>query len=62
MKRAIGWCAAWALYWAGDVVSRLIGVKERRSDQFVYPVYNALMGWSINVQDWAGNDSPWSRP
>lgn len=24
MKRAIGWCIAWALYWLGDVASKLI--------------------------------------
>ena len=27
---------------------------------FLYPLYNNLMFWSISVQDWAGNDKPWT--
>ena len=61
MKRAFGWCVAWALFWAGDVASRLMGVRERRSDRVVYQVYSALMGWSIRVQEWSGASGPWSK-
>jgi hypothetical protein len=62
MKRVLGWCAAWTLYWGGDAASRLIGNTERRSDRVVYRIYSALMGWSVNVQDWSGASSPWSKP
>jgi len=27
----------------------------------VYPVYNRLMSWSVNIQDWAGNKKPWTH-
>ena len=28
---------------------------------WLYPVYNKLMIWSSDVQDWAGNDLPWTK-
>ena len=28
---------------------------------FVYPIYNRLMCWSSDIQDWAGNDEPWRK-
>lgn len=62
MKRALGWVVAWALYWAGDAASRLMGNTERRSDRVVYRVYHALMVWSMDVQGWSGANGPWSRP
>lgn len=62
MKRALGWCAAWALFWIGDATSRLMGDEERRSDRLVYQAYSAFMGWSIGVQDWSGVNGPWSKP
>lgn len=62
MKRAIGWCLAWALYWLGDVASKLImSPRESRTDLVVYPIYNKLMGWSYRVQHWSGARSPWSK-
>jgi len=63
MKRAIGWCLAWALYWAGHITSKLImSPREFPTDLIVYPIYNKLMGWSVHVQDWSGVNGPWSSP
>ena len=62
MKRALGWCVAWTLYWAGDAASRLMGDTERRSDRVVYRVYSTLMVWSMDVQDWSGANGPWIKP
>ena len=28
---------------------------------WLYPTYSRLMCWSSNIQDWAGNDKPWSK-
>jgi hypothetical protein len=28
---------------------------------WLYPAYNRLMTWSVNMQDWAGNEKPWTR-
>ena len=27
----------------------------------IYPTYNNLMNWSYEIQNWAGNDKPWSK-
>lgn len=56
---------AWALYWAGDLVSRLDPFPDRDGLWFelhyhlIYLPYQRLMGWSVRVQgDGAG---PWQR-
>ena len=43
---------AWVLYWMGDGVSRLM---ELTGEEVLYPVYNTLMCWSVNLDDrgWA---------
>ncbi|WP_157661398.1 hypothetical protein [Burkholderia ubonensis] len=57
MKKAIGWLAAWALFWMGHVVSR----SMERFDWAVYPLYTRLMLASVGVQDWAGVTGPWEQ-
>ena len=53
MKKIIGWPVAHLLYLLGDLVSRLM---NRWDGVFgvLYPVYNRLMVWSCDVNDWAG--------
>ena len=58
MRKAIGWLVSWSLYWIGDMVSRLMNFD---SMWWLYPVYNKLMLWSLLVQDWAGNLTPWVK-
>jgi hypothetical protein len=55
LKKFIGWCISWTLYWIGHAVSRtfLISDKSWWVD-FWYPVYNWLMITSGNVQSWGG--------
>lgn len=55
MKKAIGWLAAWALFWMGHAVSR----PMERFDWPLYPIYNRLMLASVDVQDWAAVSGPW---
>ena len=40
---------AWALYWAGDAVSRGISSTGCWTDEILYSVYNKVMGWSVNL-------------
>ena len=42
---------AWVLYWIGHVVSRGISSTGRWTDEVLYPVYNTLMGWSVDLDD-----------
>jgi hypothetical protein len=58
MRKNIGYAISWALYWVGDLVSRVMHVDFM---WWLYPVYNRSMLWSSQVQDWAGNDTPWIR-
>ena len=40
---------AWALYWMGTVVSRGISSTGCWTDEVLYPTYNTLMGWSVDL-------------
>jgi hypothetical protein len=57
MKKLVAYILSWSLFWLGDVVSR---VMRFDSMWWLYPVYNWLMLWSMRVQDWAGNATPWN--
>jgi len=28
---------------------------------WIYPIYNKIMLWSSEIQDWAGNNKPWIK-
>jgi len=28
---------------------------------WLYPMYSKLMCWSLDIQEWAGNEKPWTR-
>ena len=28
---------------------------------WIYSIYNKIMLWSSEIQDWAGNDKPWIK-
>lgn len=58
MRKAIGWVLSWILYWLGDLVSKPM---EWFDFWWLYPVYNRLMTWSLQVQDWCGNTGPWKE-
>ncbi len=59
MRKIIGYILSWTLYWLGDIVSKPMNWFEWA--WWLYPVYNRLMGWSLRVQDWAGNQGPWKK-
>jgi hypothetical protein len=47
------------LFWLGDLVSRPMW---RYDFGFLYPIYNNLMIWSSNIQDWGSANGPWKKP
>ena len=58
MKKIAGRIVSELLWYLGD----WIHYPMRWFDwPWIYPVYNRLMTWSSDVQDWAGVDGPWQR-
>lgn len=45
--------SAWVI---GDLISRIMNNKVLWR---LYPVYNGLMGWSVDIEDWAGVSIMW---
>ena len=58
MKKPVAYILSWTLYWLGDLISHLLNFE---SLFWLYPVYNRFMQWSLRVQDWAGNTTPWRK-
>jgi hypothetical protein len=58
MRKFIGYTVSWTLYWLGDLTSKPMNYLDW---YWLYPVYNCLMCWSADVQDWAGNTTPWHK-
>lgn len=56
MRKLIGYIVSWVLYWLGDLTSKPLHYLNW---WWLYPVYNRLMIWSVDVQDWSGADGPW---
>jgi len=58
MKKIVARAVSEVLYCVGDWVSRPM---SRFDWAWLYPVYHRLMIWSYDIQDWAGNDLPWTK-
>lgn len=59
MRKSIGWLLSWALYWLGDLTSKIVHTNWGYR---LYPVYNCLMCRSVDVQDWSKIDNgPWGK-
>lgn len=56
MKKIVAWPLTWILFWMGDLISRPMNYLDWA---WLYPAYNRLMIWSVDVQDWAGVNGPW---
>ena len=59
-KKIIAWLPAWAAYWTGDLVSRILnlfGNNETKIEKIMvkilYPVYDSCMRYSLYLSDWA---------
>lgn len=51
----IRWALSWTLYWLGDLVSYPMNWPL---GYHLYPIYNVLMGWSVDIQGESDN-GPW---
>jgi hypothetical protein len=56
MRKLVAYISAWALYWLGHWTSLVMGAIPS-----LYSTYRWLMYKSMNVQDWAGNETPWKH-
>lgn len=58
MKKVLAWPAMYTCFWLGHFVSKLMHCEPLGR---MYPVYNRLMMWSVDLNDWAGFDL-WKPP
>jgi hypothetical protein len=58
MRKFIGYVVSWTLYWLGDLISKPMNYLDW---YWLYPVYNRLMIYSADVQDWSGANGPWGE-
>ena len=58
MKKIMGYILSWTLYWLGDFISKPMHYFDWAC---LYPVYNRLMIWSADAQDWSGCNGPWAE-
>ena len=56
MKRLTAYIFSWTLYWIGHWVSLVMGTIPS-----LYSAYRWAMLYSIRLQDWAGNKTPWKH-
>jgi hypothetical protein len=56
MRKLVGYIVSWILFWIGDLLSKPMHYINW---WWLYPVYNRLMIWSADVQDWSSANGPW---
>jgi hypothetical protein len=59
IRKLLGRVASEVLYTLGDLVSRIPYSDNETLANAHYAVYNSLMVWSSDIQDWSGNNRPW---
>ena len=57
-KKIIAYPITWTLFWLGDGISYLMNTNYT---YWLYPLYNKLMIWSGDIQDWGKLDNPWKK-
>ena len=58
MKKFTAYILSWLLFWLGELISYPMNYFDW---YWIYPVYNKLMLTSGNIQNWAGNITPWEK-
>ena len=58
MKKFTAYILSWLLFSSGDIISRPMHWFDW---YWIYPVYNKLMLTSSDIQNWAGNKTPWGK-
>jgi hypothetical protein len=59
MKVLTAYVVSFCCYWLGHGISR---VMDNAVLYRLYPIYNRLMIWSGDVEEWAGIEFMWSEP
>lgn len=59
LKKVFAYIISHTLFWLGDLISKPMNWCEVCA--YIYPIYNRLMIWSSDIQDWAGNKTPWIK-
>jgi membrane protein DedA with SNARE-associated domain len=59
MKKLIAIIGTYTCFYLGDLIGRPM---YRKGFSFLYDVYQRLMKWSLNIQDWGGLSHPWKHP
>jgi hypothetical protein len=57
MKKLLGYIGAWSLYHIGNSAANFS--KYIPDNEFIWEIYDWSMNASIDIQDWAGNKTPW---
>ena len=58
LKKGIAYIVSWALFYIGNIISHLMCIKHLEG---LYSQYSWCMKWSVKIQDWAQNESPWKH-
>jgi hypothetical protein len=58
LKKGIAYIVSWTLYYIGDIIAHLMHIKHF---EWLYSQYSWCMRWSVKIQDWAHNKSPWKK-
>jgi hypothetical protein len=56
MKKFISYILSWSLFWFGHLVSLIMGTIPA-----LYTTYRWAMFKSMQIQDWAENETPWKH-
>lgn len=57
IKKFLAFLLSHFLYHIGDFISYFI-----TTDNMTYDMYNWCMTTSADIQEWAGNNTPWGKP
>ena len=56
MKKLISYILSWFLFWFGHFISLIMGTMPA-----LYSTYRWCMHKSMDIQDWADNETPWKH-
>ena len=60
VKKIIAWPFVWIFFYIGCIAGLPLN-REFPGVGFFYEIYNWCMITSLEIQDWAGLEEPWSK-
>ena len=61
MKKIISYIGAYTTFYLGDLTRYIMIKLDPIFSTVLYNIYNKLMSWSSDIQDWGGLDKPWNN-